>query len=77
MPIRSPSYLLNTPRRGCYYFRTKVPLDLQPCVGKKELRELLRTGYLKEAQPMSMLIAGRVLHLFNNIRRTYRLFDIL
>ncbi|VTR65113.1 hypothetical protein DESC_290183 [Desulfosarcina cetonica] len=23
MPIRSPSYLLSTPRRGCYYFRVE------------------------------------------------------
>ncbi|BBO88413.1 site-specific integrase [Desulfosarcina ovata] len=69
--IRSPSYLLNTPRRGCYYFRMKVPLDLQPCVGKKELRASLRTGYLSEAQPLSMLIAGRVLQLFRKIRIAY------
>ena len=68
MPTRSPSYLLHTPRRGCYYFRMKVPLDLQPCIGKKELRASLKTGYLADAKSKSMLIAGRVHQLFRKIR---------
>ena len=35
MPTSSPSYILRPPRHGCYYFEMKVPVDLQPCVGKK------------------------------------------
>ncbi|BBO80218.1 integrase [Desulfosarcina ovata subsp. sediminis] len=66
--IRSPSYLLNTSRRGCYYFRMKVPLDLQERVGKKELRASLRTGYLTDARHKSMLIGGRVQQLFRKLR---------
>jgi hypothetical protein len=46
----------------------KVPLDLQPCVGKKELRASLRTGYLTDAKSMSRLIAGRVQQLFRKLR---------
>ena len=68
MPISSPSYILRTPRRGCYYFRMKVPLDLRGCIGKKELRASLRTGYLAEAHPMARLIAGRVQQLFRKLR---------
>ncbi|WP_319524603.1 site-specific integrase [uncultured Desulfosarcina sp.] len=65
---KSPSYLLHTPRRGCFYFRMKVPLDLQPCIGKKELRASLRTGYLTDAKTKSMLIAGKMHQLFRKLR---------
>ena len=65
---RSPSYLLQLPNRGCFYFRMRVPLDLQPCFGKKEVRVSLKTGYLAEARAKSMLIAGRMHQLFRKIR---------
>jgi hypothetical protein len=67
MPTSTPSYVIRTPRHGCYYFRMKVPADLQPCVGKKELRASLQTGYLTDAKSKSRLIAGRVQQLFRQI----------
>ncbi|WP_319526026.1 site-specific integrase [uncultured Desulfosarcina sp.] len=68
---RSPSYLLQTPQTGCFYFRMRVPLDLQPYIGKKELRASLKTGYLADAKSKSMLIAGRMHQLFRRIRGGY------
>ena len=68
MPISSPSYILRTLRRGCYYFRMKVLVDLQPCVGKKELRTSLQTGYLADSKSESRLIAGGVQQLFRRIK---------
>ena len=70
MPTSSPSYILRTPRHGCYYFRMKVPVDLQDCLGKRELRASLRTGFLTDAKSKSRLIAGRVQKLFRKIRIT-------
>lgn len=45
---RSPSYILRKPY--AYYFRLKTRLGLQALIGKTELRESLRTGYLSEAR---------------------------
>ncbi|WP_353740198.1 DUF6538 domain-containing protein [Desulfosarcina widdelii] len=59
---------MRTQRRGCYSFRMKVPLDLQSCIGKKELRASLRTGYTGEAHFKARLIEGRVQQLFRKIR---------
>lgn len=50
----------------------KVPLDLQPCIGKKELCASLRTGYTAEAHSKARLIAGRVQQLFIKIRISAR-----
>ena len=48
----------------------KVPLDLQDCLGKKELRASLRTGFLADAKSKSRLISGRVQQLFRKLRVT-------
>ena len=45
---KSPSYLIRNPYTYC--FRMNVPKDLQPYIGKKELRYSLRTGYLGVAK---------------------------
>ena len=67
MPTSSPSYILRTPRNGCHYFEMKVPVDCQPCVGKKKLSTLLQTGYLTDAKSKSRLIASRVKQLFRKL----------
>jgi hypothetical protein len=64
MPTSSPSFILRTPRHGCYYFRMKIPVDLQDYLGNRELRASLRTGVLVDAKSKSRLIAGRVQQLF-------------
>ena len=63
---RSPSYLVRN--QYSYCFRMNVPRDLQPYVGKKELRYSLKTGYLSVAKPKARLLAGLCQNLFNDIR---------
>ena len=41
---RFPSYLVRNPYTYC--FRMNVPQDLQPYIGRKELRYSSQTGYL-------------------------------
>jgi hypothetical protein len=48
----------------------KIPVDLQDCLGKREFRASLRTGFLTDAKSKSRLIAGRVQKLFRKIRIT-------
>jgi hypothetical protein len=64
---RSPSYLVRNPYTYC--FRMNVPKDLQPSVGRKELRYTLRTGYLGVAKHKARLIAGQVQLIFKYLRR--------
>lgn len=63
---RSPSYLIRNPHSYC--FRMVVPKDVQPLVGKRELRYSLRTGYPSVAKSKARLMAGRVQLLFNELR---------
>ena len=64
----SPSYLVHT-RHG-YYFRYRVPVDLQRRLGiKSELRYSLKTGSLREAKEKSRLLAGQIQKLFRQLRR--------
>jgi len=44
LTLPSPSYLVRN--HYSYCFRMNVPMDLQPFIGKKELRYSLKTGYL-------------------------------
>jgi integrase len=46
-----------------------VPKDLQPYIGRKELRYSLRTGYLGVAKHKARLIAGQVQLIFKFLRR--------
>jgi integrase len=46
-----------------------VPRDLQPHIGRKELRYSLRTGYLGVAKNKARLIAGQVQLIFRRIRK--------
>ena len=72
---RSPSYLSKTPYS--YGFRIRIPLDLQPQIGKKELRYSLKTGYLSEAKSKARLMAGQVQQLFRTMRRETRIMTEL
>ena len=62
----SPSYLFKEPYS--YYFRIKVPKDLQPTISRKELRYSLRTGSLSDAKSKARYMAGQVQVLFRNIQ---------
>ena len=63
---RSPSYLVRNPYTYC--FRMNVPKDLQPYIGKKELRYSLKTGYLSTAKYKARIMAGQVQRLFKFLR---------
>jgi len=43
-------------------------MDLQPFIGKKELRYSLKTGYLAEAKSKARILAGGVQLLFQELR---------
>ncbi|MFO7553577.1 MAG: DUF6538 domain-containing protein [Desulfobacterales bacterium] len=64
---RSPSYLVRNPYSYC--FRMFVPKDLQPYIGKKELRYSLRTGYLGLAKLKARYVAGHVQSIFRILRK--------
>jgi len=64
---RSPSYLVRNPYSYC--FRMFVPKDLQPYIGRKELRYSLKTGYLSTAKYKARIMAGQVQRLFKFLRK--------
>ena len=63
---RSPSYLAQNQYGYC--FRMRVPHDLQSCVGKKELKRSLETGYLPQARSRAMILGGQYKQLFRWVR---------
>ena len=46
-----------------------VPKDLQPYIGRKELRYPLKTGYLATAKHKARFIAGQVQRIFKFLRK--------
>jgi len=64
---RSPAYLVRNPYTYC--FRMNVPKDLQPYIGKKELRYSLKTGYLATAKYKARIMAGQVQLIFKFLRK--------
>ena len=64
---KSPSYLVRNPYTYC--FRMNVPQDLQPYIGRKELRYSLKTGYLSNAKYKARLMAGQVQLIFKLLRK--------
>ena len=64
---KSPSYLVRNPYSYC--FRMIVPKDLRKFVGKTELRYTLGTGNLRIAKHKSILLAGQVHLIFNDLRK--------
>jgi len=71
----SPSYLVRTPFAYC--FRMVVPKDIQPLVGKTELRYSLRTGSLQAAKQKARLLAGHVQLYFQRVRQQGMLMSAL
>lgn len=71
---RSSSYLIRNPYSYC--FRLIVPKDLQPIIGRKELRRSLKTGYLRTAKSKARLFAGRVQGLFQLIRESNHMDEL-
>lgn len=64
---KSPSYLVRNPYTYC--FRMNVPQDLQPYIGRKELRYSLKTGYLSTSKYKARLMAGQVQQIFKLLRK--------
>jgi len=56
-------------RRGAvYYFRQRIPLELIPCVGKKELRISLGTSNANEALKRLKLLSAKLVEQFDAVR---------
>jgi hypothetical protein len=53
---RSPFYLIRNPHSYC--FRINIPKDLQPIIGKKELRRSLKTRYLSVVKAKARVMAA-------------------
>lgn len=66
MSISSPSYLYQN--QYGYYFRLRIPVDLQGSFGKTELRYSLRSSALSDAKYKARLLAGRVQKLMRTLR---------
>jgi len=64
---RSPSCLVRNPYSYC--FRMFVPKDLQPYIGRKELRYSLKTGHLAGPKYKARLMAGQVQSIFKLLRK--------
>ena len=64
---KSPNYIFRN--HYSYYFRIRVPQDLQPYLGRKELRYSLKTGYVSEAKDKARAIAVYVQMIFKLIRK--------
>ena len=71
---RSPSYLIRNPHSYC--FRINVPKDIQPYVGKKELRRSLRTGYMSVAKQKARQMAAEFQMMFQGIREMVVMGDL-
>ena len=63
---RSPAYLSRN--QHCYCFRIRIPKDVQPYFGKKELRYSLGTGYVGKAKSEARRLAGNVQLLIQQVR---------
>jgi integrase len=72
---RSPSYLIRNPYSYC--FRMFVPKDLQPYIGRKELRYSLKTGYLSTAKYKARIMAGQVQRIFKFLRKGNKVLEKL
>ena len=64
---RSLSYLVRNPYSYC--LRMFVPKDLQPYIGRKELRYSLKTGCLTTAEYIARFMAGQVQRIFKFLRK--------
>ena len=70
---KSPSYLIRNPHSYC--FRINIPKDLQPIIGRKELRRSLKTGYLSVAKVKARVMAGNLQMLFMGLRKETAVAD--
>ncbi len=62
----SHSYLIKEPYS--FYFRIKIPKDLQPTIARKELRYSLKTGNLSAAKIKARYLAVQFQLLFRDIK---------
>lgn len=61
-----PSYLLSTPRG--FFFRMRVPPELQQLLGKRELKKFLKTHDQAIATKYASWYAAKALIVFNSLR---------
>ena len=61
-------YILKKPQSSSYFFRTVIPKDLQPTLGKNEVQVSLKTGILRHALMLANQLKTQLDVIFYNIR---------
>jgi hypothetical protein len=61
--MRIPHHLIRTPS-GTYAFRQRVPNDLQAVIGRKLIKQTLRTANLASARLRAIVLASVMTHRF-------------
>ena len=64
----SSTYLVHRQVGSSYLFRSVIPLDLQPQLGRRQFQLSLRCGILKQAKSLSLHLHHLTQHLYDQIR---------
>jgi len=64
----SSTYLVHRQVGSSYLFRSVIPLDLQPQLGRRQFQLSLRCGILKQAKSLSLHLHHLTQHLYGQIR---------
>ena len=64
----SSTYLVHRQVGSSYLFRSIIPLDLQPQLGRRQFQLSLRCGILKQAKSLSLHLHHLTQHLYDQIR---------
>ena len=64
----SSTYLVHRQVGSSYLFRSVIPLDLQPQLGRRQFQLSLRCGILKQAKSLSLHLHHLTQNLYDQIR---------
>jgi len=64
----SSTYLVHRQVDSSYLFRSVIPLDLQPQLGRRQFQLSLRCGILKQAKSLSLHLHHLTQNLYDQIR---------
>ena len=65
----SSTYLVRRQVGSSYLFRSVIPLDLQPQLGRRQFQLSLRCGILKQAKSLSLHLHHLTQNLYDQIRQ--------
>ena len=64
----SSTYLVHRQVGSSYLFRSVIPLDLRPQLGRRQFQLSLRCGILKQAKSLSLHLHHLTQHLYDQVR---------